>query len=45
MWDEDLAHPIEQVGAQLRKHMAWLENEATAPAAEQPAAQPQSQAA
>jgi ketol-acid reductoisomerase len=45
MWDEDLAQPVEQVGAQLRKHMAWLENEAPAPAAEQPAAQPQSQAA
>ncbi|HEX8937677.1 MAG TPA: ketol-acid reductoisomerase [Sphingomicrobium sp.] len=43
MWDEDLAQPVEQVGAQLRKHMAWLSNEAPA---EQPlAAQPQSQAA
>jgi ketol-acid reductoisomerase len=27
MWDEDLAQPVEQVGAELRKHMAWLENE------------------
>jgi ketol-acid reductoisomerase len=43
MWDEDLAQPVEQVGAELRKHMAWLSNEAPA---EQPApAQPQSQAA
>ncbi len=43
MWNEDLAQPVEQVGAQLRKHMAWLSNEAPA---EQPvAAQPQSQAA
>jgi ketol-acid reductoisomerase len=24
MWDEDLAQPIEQVGAGLRSHMAWL---------------------
>jgi ketol-acid reductoisomerase len=24
MWDEDLAQPVEQVGAELRKHMAWL---------------------
>jgi ketol-acid reductoisomerase len=43
MWDEDLAQPIEQVGAELRKHMAWLQSETPA---EQPApAQPQSQAA
>jgi ketol-acid reductoisomerase len=43
MWDEDLAQPVEQVGAELRKHMAWLQSDATA---EQPAAaQPQSQAA
>jgi ketol-acid reductoisomerase len=27
MWDKDLAQPVEQVGAELRKHMAWLENE------------------
>ena len=43
MWDEDLAQPVEQVGAQLRKHMAWLNNEA--PAEQPAAAQPQSQAA
>ena len=43
MWDEDLAQPIEQVGAELRKHMAWLQSEAPA---EQPTpTQPQSQAA
>ena len=43
MWDEDLAQPIEQVGAELRKHMAWLQSEASA---EQPTpTQPQSQAA
>ena len=41
MWDEDLAQPVEKVGAELRKHMAWLQSEAP----EQPAAQPQSQAA
>lgn len=44
LWDEDLAQPIEQVGAELRKHMAWLE--ANAPAEEQQAQpQPQPQAA
>ena len=43
MWDEDLAQPVEQVGAELRKHMAWLQSEAPA---EQPSpTQPQSQAA
>ena len=43
MWDEDLAQPVEQVGAELRKHMAWLQSEAPA---EQPTpTQPQSQAA
>jgi ketol-acid reductoisomerase len=43
MWDEDLAQPVEQVGAELRKHMAWLQSETPA---EQPVpAQPQSQAA
>jgi ketol-acid reductoisomerase len=43
MWNEDLAQPIEKVGAELRKHMAWLQSETPA---EQPApAQPQSQAA
>ena len=38
MWDEDLAQPIEQVGAELRKHMAWLEAEQPAPAQPQPQA-------
>jgi ketol-acid reductoisomerase len=43
MWDEDLAQPIEQVGAELRKHMAWLQGDTKA---EQSApAQPRSQAA
>ena len=43
MWDEDLAQPVEQVGAELRKHMAWLQSETPA---EQPTpTQPQSQAA
>jgi ketol-acid reductoisomerase len=43
MWDEDLAQPIEQVGAELRKHMAWLQPDKPV---EQPApAQPHSQAA
>lgn len=47
MWDEDLAQPVERIGAELRKHMAWLEKEAPAPAADQdrPQARPQSQAA
>ena len=27
MWKEYLAQPIEQVGAELRSHMAWLQNE------------------
>jgi ketol-acid reductoisomerase len=42
MWDADLAQPIEQVGAELRKHMAWLHGEETAQQAA-PAAQPQPQ--
>lgn len=43
MWDEDLAQPVEQVGAELRKHMAWLQSDTPA---EQPnPTQPQSQAA
>jgi ketol-acid reductoisomerase len=43
MWDEDLAQPVEQVGAELRKHMAWLHGDAPA---EQPfQAQPQPKAA
>ena len=37
MWNEDLAQPIEKVGAELRKHMAWLQSQAPA---EQPAAAP-----
>ena len=47
MWDEDLAQPIERVGAELRKHMAWLDGELPAhqpqPAANQVEAQPQPQ--
>jgi ketol-acid reductoisomerase len=27
LWDEDLAQPIERVGAELRKHMAWLQRD------------------
>ena len=43
MWDEDLAQPVERVGAELRKHMAWLQSETPA---EQPVqSQPQPQAA
>jgi ketol-acid reductoisomerase len=34
MWDEDLAQPIEQVGAELRKHMAWLSGRAAKPDSE-----------
>ena len=45
LWDEDLAQPIEQVGAQLRQHMAWLEADSGAARAEPAAAQPQSRAA
>jgi ketol-acid reductoisomerase len=45
MWKEDLAQPIEQVGAELRKHMAWLHGEETAAAPSAPAPQPQPQAA
>jgi ketol-acid reductoisomerase len=47
MWDEDLAQPVEQVGAELRKHMAWLESEVPAPAADPGVAeaQPQTRAA
>ena len=43
MWDEDLAQPVEQVGAELRKHMAWLQSET--PAERPTPTQPQSQAA
>jgi ketol-acid reductoisomerase len=43
LWDEDLAQPIEQVGAQLRKHMAWLEGQAPAGKAQAAAAPPQPQ--
>ena len=45
LWDEDLAQPIEQVGAELRKHMAWLRGEQPAEAVGPAAAQPQPQAA
>jgi ketol-acid reductoisomerase len=43
MWDEDLAQPIEQVGAVLRKHMAWLEAQPARPSSK--AARPRSKAA
>ncbi|WP_051504004.1 ketol-acid reductoisomerase [Sphingomonas jaspsi] len=41
MWKADLDQPIEQVGAELRRHMAWLQAEApaSAPAERQPASQ------
>lgn len=44
MWQADLEQPIEQIGAELRSHMAWLQQGA---AAEEPAEahQPQSKAA
>lgn len=45
MWDEDLAQPVEKIGAELRKHMAWLEGERRTPEAAQPQPQPQPQAA
>jgi hypothetical protein len=43
MWDEDLAQPVEQVGAELRKHMAWLRSDT--PAEQSVEAQPQPKAA
>ena len=43
MWDEDLAQPVEQVGAELRKHMAWLRSDT--PAEQRIEAQPQPKAA
>jgi ketol-acid reductoisomerase len=43
MWKADLEQPVEQVGARLRKHMAWLQNET--PSAQPAAAQPRSKAA
>ncbi|NJC33679.1 ketol-acid reductoisomerase [Sphingomonas jejuensis] len=30
MWDEDRARPIEKTGAELRRHMAWLQKSADA---------------
>ncbi len=45
MWDEDLSQPIEQVGAELRKHMAWLQGHAAAEQPPAPAVQSQSKAA
>ena len=36
MWAADLEQPIEKVGAQLRKHMAWLQGEAEPAASERP---------
>ena len=41
LWDEDLAQPIEKIGAELRKHMAWLDSKASAPQPAQPQPQPQ----
>jgi ketol-acid reductoisomerase len=43
MWKADLEQPVEQVGARLRKHMAWLQTET--PAAQPAAPQPRSKAA
>jgi ketol-acid reductoisomerase len=43
MWDEDLAQPVEQVGAELRKHMAWLRSDT--PAEQRVETQPQPKAA
>lgn len=45
MWDEDLAQPIEQVGAELRKHMAWLQSQPLPEKAATAAGKPQPQAA
>ena len=45
MWNEDLAQPIEQVGAELRKHMAWLKSEPAHQERSEPAPQSQPQAA
>jgi ketol-acid reductoisomerase len=45
MWDEDLAQPIEQIGAELRKHMAWLRGQPDAVQPGSDTAQPQSVAA
>jgi ketol-acid reductoisomerase len=41
LWDEDLAQPIEQVGAELRRKMAWLQAEKQADEQSVPQAQPQ----
>jgi len=45
MWEEDLAQPIERVGAELRKHMAWLQSESPAERSGPARSQPRSQAA
>lgn len=45
LWDEDLAQPIEKVGAELRRHMAWLEDNAATTEPQQAQPQPQPQAA
>jgi ketol-acid reductoisomerase len=45
MWDADLAQPIEQIGAELRKHMAWLKNEPARQERGEPAPQAQAQQA
>jgi ketol-acid reductoisomerase len=39
MWDADLAQPVEQVGAELRTHMAWLRSDVPAEEPAQPQAQ------
>ncbi|GAA3995603.1 ketol-acid reductoisomerase [Sphingomonas humi] len=44
MWDADLQQPIEQVGAKMRKQMAWLQQERSADAPGK-AHQPQAKAA
>ncbi|HEX8838967.1 MAG TPA: ketol-acid reductoisomerase [Sphingomicrobium sp.] len=36
MWAADLEQPVEQVGAELRKHMAWLSDQAQQPQQAQP---------
>jgi hypothetical protein len=43
MWKADVEQPIEQVGARMRKHMAWLDSEIEP--AKPTQAQPQPQAA
>lgn len=45
LWDEDLAQPIEKIGAELRSHMAWLEDNSGSAEPQQAQPQPQPQAA